>query len=191
MKRKNDPEVLKHYSTGVIPSNLVSVLGFDKTLHVASDMLNNEEWDDSLHEYAISLLEEVKQQFPQKWDSSWKYDALLGVGYHIILKYDERFAAYKRAMNKVQPAPPELLVALARCCFAPGKPPITEEEAISFIKEAIKTTPYIEGIELLRGIYKSLGNAKELTHWEKILENLKGNGPHLKRIEDIIYEEDV
>ena len=85
---------------------------------------------------------------------------MLGYTYHILLKYDERYKAYKRAFDRASPPPPELLVAIARCCIAPGKPQITEEEAILLIKQAIKTTPYVEGIQLLISLYESMRNIK-------------------------------
>ena len=74
---------------------------------------------------------------------------------------------------------------MARCCIAPGKPPITEEEAILMVKEAIKTTPYVEGVELLIGLYKSTGNMKEQKHWKTVLENIKENGHHLPLLDNI------
>ncbi len=170
---------LKQKSIDYCPLDLINRLGFEKAVTIARYMLVNEEWDGSLQEYAINILEELRQKYPEEWDTNWKYDALLGYAYHIILKYDERYAAYKRAFNKIHPPPPQLLVAMARCSITPGSPPITEEEAISFVQQAIRNTPYIEAIELLRGLYKSTGNIKEQQHWEKILENIKETGPHL------------
>lgn len=85
----------------------------------------------------------------------------------------------------MQPPPPQLLIAMARCYIAPGKPPITEEEAIDLVKQAIKTTQYIEGIELLRGLYKSIGNIKEQKYWENILEGIKERGVHLPTLDQI------
>ncbi len=177
---------LKQKSSNCDPLELVNAIGFEGALYLACDMLNNEEWDESLQEYAARVLENLRKKYPEKWNSSWRYDALLGYAYHILLKYDERYVAYKRAFDNIQPLPPpQLLVAMARCCIAPGKPPITEEEAILLVKEAIKTTPYIEGVELLRGLYKSVGNIKEQKHWENILENIKKNGVHLPPLDQI------
>lgn len=174
---------LKQKSNQYNPLDLVNVLDFDGALSMACDMLNNEEWDRILQEYATNLLEEIRNKYPEQWNSSWRYDALLGYAYDIILKYEERFVAYKRAFDKVNPQPPELLFALAGCCWAPGKPPITEEEAVSLVKEAIKTTPYVEGIELLTGLYKSMGNTKEQKYWQNMLE--KENGLHLPTLNKI------
>lgn len=176
---------LKQKSYSYTPTNLVNTLEFDAALRLACDMLNDEEWDESLQEYATSLLEELRKKFPDKWNTTWKYDALLGYAYDIIFKYDERYAAYKRALTKIQPPPPQLLVALAGCCIAPGKPPVTEEEAISLVKQAIATVSYIEAVELLRGLYKSKGNIKEQYYWEKVLEDIHKNGVHLPPLNQI------
>ncbi len=176
---------LKQKSKNYAPSDLAIELGFVEALNLAHQMLINEEWDESLQEYATNLLEEIRKKYPEKWNSNWKYDAFLGYAYHIILKYDERYLFYKSAFDKVYPPPPQLLVALAGCCWAPGKPPITEKEAISLVKQAIQIAPYIEAIELLRGLYKSIDNVEEQQHWEKVLENIKNIGPHLPSLDQI------
>lgn len=170
---------LKHTSNNYNPSKLIDSLGFNTALSIACDMLNNEEWDESLQEYATTILEELRKRYSTTWNADWQYDALLGYAYHITLKYDERFAAYKRAFNKIKPPPPQLLVAMARCCIAPGKPPITEDEAITLVKQAIESVQYIEAIELLKGLYKSTGNVEEQKHCEKVLESIRDTGSHL------------
>jgi tetratricopeptide (TPR) repeat protein len=148
-------------------------------------MLRDEKWEESLQEYATKLLEEIRKKYPEKWNSSWKYDAFLGYAYDIILDYDERYAALKRAFDRVNPPPPQLLVYLARCCWAPGKPPITQEEAVELVKEAIKKTPYIEGISLLRGLYKCMGKTEEQKQCEKTLEESQETGIHLPYLDEI------
>lgn len=176
---------LKQKSDNYTPSDLVRELGFEETLRIARQMLINEEWDESLQEYATKLLEEIRKKYPEKWNSNWKYEAFLGYAYDIVLKYDERYASYKRAADQEHPQPPQLLVALAGCCWAPGKPPITEEEAISFVKQAIASVQYIKAVELLRGLYQSTGNVKEQQYWEKVLEDIKDTGPHLPSLDHI------
>lgn len=176
---------LKKKSNYYNPSELALLISFDEGLRTACDMLNNAEWDEDLQEYATNFLEELRKKDPKKWKSSWKYDALLGYAYHIILKYDERYAAYKRAFEKINPPPPQLLIAMARCCWAPGSPPITEDEAISLVKQALSTTIYYEGASLLRGLYKSIGNTKEQNYWENVLEKMKGKEIHLPPLDQI------
>lgn len=165
--------------------DFVSHFGFDTSIHIARAMLNNDQWDDSLQNYATNLLETLRSKYPQKWDSTWRYDAILGYAYDIIFKYEDKFTAYMRAFDKIDPQPPELLVAIASCCWAPGFPPISEETAIEFLNKAIQTTPYIEAVELLIGINKSLGRHEEEHHWQIILKNLGSNGPRLPSLDQI------
>lgn len=175
---------LKEISTIFSAANLVNNRGFDESLNVARQILENEEWDQELQEYAVDLLEEIRKQFSEKWNSNWRYDAFLGYAYNIIFKYDERYAAYKRAFNRISPPPPQLLTALAECCWAPGSPPITEQEAILLVKEAMKEVPYIEAAQLIRGLYKSIGDTNQQVYWERILEKIKDNGIHLSSLSD-------
>ena len=179
---------LKEYANSFEPSDLVNILEFDKSLEIALNMLNNEEWEDSLQKYGTAILEAMRNKNPEKWNSSWRYDALLGYAYDIILNYDERYIAYKRAFDKITPASPQLLIAIAGCCIAPGKPPISEEEAILLVNEAIQVTPYIEGIELLKGLYKSIGNTEKQKFWEDVLNKNIERDPHLPSLDDFSDE---
>lgn len=179
-------EDLKHKSAEYIPSELVKQFGFENSLILSKQMLMNEKWDESLQAYAAKLLEEIRKSYPKEWNASWKYDAFLGYAYHILLKYDERYAAYKNALEKIQSPPPELLIAMARCCIAPGTPPLSDEEAISLSKQAIQNVPYVEGIELLIRLYKSAGNVKEQQHWVNVLEKMGKDVLHLPSLEQLV-----
>lgn len=176
---------LKEKSLKYSFSDLLEKFGFIETLNLARLMLINDKWDETLQEYATHLLEQIRKTYPIEWNSNWKYDALLGYAYDITFKYDERYIAYKRALSKVSPPPPQLQIALAGCCWAPGRPPITEEEAILLVKEAIAKIPYIEGVELLRGLYKSTGNINEQQFWDKYLEENEKTGSHLTSLDQI------
>ena len=177
-------ELVKLYPSSK-PLDLVKVLGFKKSLCVAYEMLNNEEWAWSVQEYATNMLKEIRRKFPRKWNSSWRYDGFLGYACYITFDYEERYAALKRAFDRANPKPPQLLVALAGCYWQPGKPPITEREAESLIKEAIQATPYIEGFERLRGLYKSIGKIEEQKRCERILEDIEKTGVRLPDLNTI------
>lgn len=176
---------LKNISSSHTPNELIESIDFKNAINIACEMLNNQEWDETLHEFATSILELLRIKYPEKWNLSWKYDALLGYAYNIILKYDERYEAYIRAIEKNQSPPPELLVALAKCCIAPGKPLLTEDKAIDLVKDVVSKVPYIEAVELLKGLYKSKGNIEEQLYWENIFEKIKDNGKHLPPINQI------
>lgn len=170
---------LKKKSLNTNPQHFAQSLEFDEIINIACNMLHNEEWDNDLQKYAIQVLEALRKRSPNQWNATWRYDAILGYAYDVILDYDNRYIAYKRAYDNANLPPPELLVALARCCWAPGEPPITEAEAISLAKRAVETVPYIEALELLRGLYKSVGNTKEQTHCENDLKVAMEIGKHL------------
>lgn len=176
-------EELKSISENQAPPNIVDSLCFEKTFCLVHQMLNNKKWDESLHEYGALLLENLRRSYPKEWNSHWKYDAFLGYAYDIIFDCDERYAAYHRAFQKANPPPPELLVAIARCCWSPGKPPITEKESISLVKKSIENIYYIESVRLLRGLYKSSGNIREQLYWENILDQIEKNGTHLPSLD--------
>lgn len=161
------------------PSDLIKMQGFNNTLVLTWNMIRNDQWDETLQIYATKLLEELKNEYPDRWNANWRYEAFLGYAYDVILNFDKRYIAYKKAFDKANPVPPELLVALARCCWSPGKPPITEEEAILLVKQSINNIQYIESIGLLRGLYKSMENEKEEKYWNNILSKVSENGVHL------------
>ncbi len=176
-------EELKSISENQAPPNIVDSIGFEKTLYLVHQLLNDKEWDESLHEYGALLLENLRRSYPKEWNSHWKYDAFLGYAYDIIFDCDERYAAYHRAFQKADPPPPELLVALAGCCSCPGKPPINEEKAIHLVKEAIKDTYYVDALIFLRGLYRSAGNHQEEKQWDSVLNHIQKEGKNLPSLD--------
>lgn len=101
------------------PHDLIDMLDFNKSLELALNMLNNEEWEESLQTYGVNLLEEMREKYHEKWNSSWKYDALLGYAYDITLKYDERYMAYKRALDKISPPPSSIVNCVSWVLHSP------------------------------------------------------------------------
>lgn len=186
MTISNHYNTLKQKSENYVPTELVDKLGFDGALRLAGEMLNNEQWDEELQNYAATLLEAIRSKYTSKWNSNWQYDALLGYAYDIVMNYDQKYLAFKRAFDKTDPPPPQLLVALASCCWAPGKLPLSEEEAVLLVQHAIKKIPYIEGVELLIGLNKSLGHTEEQKKWEKILSEIRNTGVHLPSLASIL-----
>lgn len=173
---------LKQMSTGST-YELINSMGFEKTLQVVHQMLNDKEWDESLHHYATQLLEALREKHFLEWNSHWKYDAFLGYAYEIVSNFDERFNAYQRAFKKAHPPPPQLLVALAGCCSCPRKPPISEEKAIHLVEEAIKDTYYVDALIFLRGLYRSAGNHQKEKHWDSVLNQIQKEGKNLPSLD--------
>jgi hypothetical protein len=155
------------------PLKLIENLGFEETIRLACAMLMNEKWEESLQNFAVELLNHLKDSYVEQWNSSWRFDGLLGFANDIIMNYDERYAAFKRALAKANPAPPELLIAYAKCNSSPGEPPVTRDEAISLVQQAIKDELYPEGVMFLRGLYWSAKDESATKYWSDILDSVK------------------
>ncbi len=178
-------EELKKVSHDYKPEELADMLTFDEGIKMACKMVSNDDRDETLKKYATKFLEKLRQKYPKEWNATWKYDAFLGSIYYRIMEYDKRYESYKRAFEKANPPPPELLIAMAGCCRCPGKPPVTEQEAISLAKQAMSDTYYYEGALLLRGLCRSIGDTEEQNYWDNVLEEMKGKETHLPRLDEI------
>lgn len=168
-------EELKKLSKQLSSFELARSVDFKDGIRIACSMLHNDKHDDDLQIYAVGFLEELRKVYQQKWDISWKFDALLGYAYDIAwVAYDEQYVAYMRALKKApRPTPSQLLVAIAGCCGAPGTP-LTKEEAIDLLKEAESRELSDRGLQLLRSLNKRLGNAKEQLYWDEVLKKAEG-----------------
>jgi tetratricopeptide (TPR) repeat protein len=170
-KSKNFIELINSHSI----KEIVQVLSFDDALKLAYNLLYNEKWDENLQEYAIKLLYEIRNIHQNRWNASWEHDALLGLACYIRYKHEERYEAYKKAFDKAENPPPRLLIELARCCICPGRPPISYDEAINLIMNALKEAPYTDGISLLCNIYSLKDDKVKEIYWNNILKKIDKN----------------
>jgi hypothetical protein len=157
------------------PFELANALPFHDAMRLADRLLTHDYLYDPWRHYAIEFLYAIRDQFSNEWSSSWRYDAYLGNACAFASRYDERYKAYRHAMTKISPAPPELLVVLASCNSAPGKPPISEEEAVRILIEVAHKKPYKDVVRMLiKGCYRKFREEpKELEYWEKLYQNLE------------------
>lgn len=149
-----------------------SQVSFADGLRIAYNLLHVHICNDLFREYAVDVLEGLRAMYPDKWNTSWQHDALLGFACNACNKYKERYEAYKRAFDKVSTPPPGLLIELARCYDCPGTPPISYEQAIEWATRAIKSYPYIDGIKLLYRLY-FLKNDPQAMYWYTLWKNMK------------------
>lgn len=158
------------------PEEVAKALTFKEALITAYLLLYNKEWDSDIQNYAADLLKEIRNIYPNHWIENWEYDALLGLAYYITSQHEERYAAYKRAFEKIQSnPPPRLLIELARCCICPGPPPISYDEGISLVMQALKQGLYTDGISVLCNLYSLKEDKVKLEYWSKILKNSNQN----------------
>lgn len=165
----------KELITNFNHSDIVKELCFFKAIKLSHLLLYNEKWDENIQEFAIKLLEAIMVTHPKEWNSSWQYDAFLGLAYDITLKYDERYEAFKRALEKVSPPPPQLLIAMAGCCICPGSPLVSYDQAIEYLNLALKDYLYVDGVGLMRAIYSLKNDIKNENYWTKIFKEIENH----------------
>jgi hypothetical protein len=157
------------------PNEISSTLSFKDGLRIAYRLLYNDDWNEDFQHYAVDLLYALRYAHADDWNISWEYDAFLGLACDITYKHDERYEAYKKAFDKCNSPPPRLLVEFARCCVCPGPPPISYDQAINLVMEAMKNQYYSDGISLLCVIYSLKGDKKQEGFWSNTLKKLPKN----------------
>lgn len=159
------------------PKKLAENLSFDDGRILAYKLLLNKELDDELREYAAELLDKLRFIYVKEWSADWKNDVFLGDAFLLTRKYDEEYAAYKRAYEKASPAPPSLLLCLASC-YGTLNPPITADEAEKLTLKALEKELSLRGVVIIRGIYKSKNDQNKFDYWDRIYQELKGKEQH-------------
>jgi len=142
------------------PEDIAKRFSFKDSLRIAYRLMYNDAWNYDLHDYAVDLFYAIREHHSEEWNSSWEYDALLGLACDITShKHDERFLAYKAAYDKTANPPPSLLISLASCVICPGKKPLSYDQAISLLLQAIRLVPYNDGVCLLSDLYAYKGDS--------------------------------
>ena len=177
IKKMDFHTIVKKYT----PKNLAENLSFDEGRILAFKILFCQEWDSDLTDYATELLDQLRFIYAKEWSKDWKNDVFLGDAFFLANKYDEQYAAYKRAYEKIQPAPPYLLLSLASC-YLSFDPPITIDEAEKLTLQALNKELSLRGVILIRGIYASKNDQVKFDLWDKIYQQLKEE--NLPSIED-------
>lgn len=170
---------------------LVKIVPFKEVIILACRMLYNKGWDGEIQNYATDLLQAIRRNSSKEWNACWKLDILLGLACEITLRYEEKYLAYKNASLKVNPIPPFLMLLLAQCYDSPGTPPVSRQEAKNLLLKALEIEKTIEGVSLLKWIYKRDNQLEEVEYWDKILKEVTENDLHTENlypsfVEDIV-----
>lgn len=170
--------IYKNYN----PDKILEELSFKDSMHLASQLYTNKDFDDALFIFAVDLLQETRKKYPKDWKNDWRNDLFLGDACNFTMRFHESYEAYKRAsLNFNSNLPPNLLVSLAGCYLAPGKPSISIEEAERMIKLALEKEKSIEAVTLIRGICKTKHREEEFSFWDKMLEELEKKNAYMKK----------
>ncbi len=155
------------------PQTTARSLPFREGIVTAYKMLFNSEHDDDIRDYAVRLLFAIRDIYNEEWESDLGYDVLLGDACSLTWRYDEKYAAFKRAYDRADPKTPYLLFSLAGCYITPDLPFVTIEQAEAFVKKALEQELSIQAVVLIRGICQTKGDQKGLDYWDEVLEEVE------------------
>lgn len=120
------------------PAEICHSLSFEETMRFANDLFYKNMQDHEIQTYAVALAYAIRDQFQDQWNLDWKNDVFLGYLCSMIWRYDEEYECYKRAYDKLSDPSDILLLLLAGCNKAPGKPPITQQESEFYLKRLFR-----------------------------------------------------
>lgn len=151
-------------------------------MHVVEHLFYDDIQDDENQQFALHLALEIKEHFKENWEEDWKNDVFLGNLYEMLCLYDERYFYYKRAYDKLNDPPTELLLFLSNCNNAPGIPPITDEESEFYLKKALETKLTYEVALAMRSFYKLKEDKSQEEYWDQVSKKLKEENIHSDQI---------
>jgi len=154
------------------PEHAVRALSFRRAMGLAHSMLLNDERDDEIREYAVRLLQQIRDSYQEEWDADWRNDKFLGDACYLIVDYEGKYASYMRAYEKVEHAPASLLLALAGCDISPDVPSVTLQEAEDLVKRALQEGVSPKAAILMKGICSQKNDAEGVKYWDKILQDI-------------------
>ncbi len=182
--QKDWGELIKNY----LPQEICLSLSYNNAMWLTKHLFYDDRSNDENQQFALKLAVEIRKHFIGKWEEDWKNDIFLGDLYSILWLYDEQYDCYKRAYDKLADPPAALLLLLAGCQNAPD-PPITEEEAESYLRKSAEKKITFETALMMRTLYERKGNPFQVKYWDQIYRKLEQRNIHADLlIPDIFYE---
>lgn len=166
------------------PEDLAKALPFKKAMVLSKMLLENEKWDSDLQEYAIELIENIKQLYSREWNRDWKHEAYLGYAYGALgWDIEKEFEAYSTAVQKSATPPIEILMHMALLWSYPGiyKAKMDEERAIRIFEKVVQTIPYIEAVGALIRLYEETKQIDKAMYWKEVLKESEQKDLYDKR----------
>lgn len=174
ISQKDWRSLVSNYSV----KDVCSSLNFSEVMHVIKHLFYDDIQDDEKQQYALKLAFEVKDLFKKEWESDWKNDVFLGGLCVMLWLYDERYFCYKKAYDKLEDPPAELLLLLSDCNSAPGSPPITDEESEFYLRKAIEKKVTCEAAFTMRSLCKLKRDEFQAEYWDQMYKKLEKENVH-------------
>lgn len=155
------------------PKEVCLSLNFSEAMWLTKLIFYDDMYNDTNQDFGLKLAFEIKNHFDNQWKKDWKNDVFLGDLCSFLCLYDERYICYKRAYDKLTDPPAALLLLLAGCHSAPGTPPITEEEAESYLKKSADKKITFETALMMRTFFESRGDKSQVEYWDQLYKKLE------------------
>jgi hypothetical protein len=166
------------------------VFNYRECMALAYDLFFKNLHDSGIQDFSVRLFFAIALAYPIEWNTDWKNDAFLGKLCSITWRYDEMYACYKKAYDRLKDPPDSLLILLADCNFAPGLPPISDKESDEYLERAIRKKITYEGAEMMRGRARMKGDKQEEAYWDIQCNELKRKNIHMDTvIPDVLLEQ--
>lgn len=161
---------------------ICKALSFKDAMHVVKHLFYDDIQDDEKQQYALKLAFKIKDHFKTEWESDWKNDVFLGGLCVMLWRYNERYLCYKRAYDKLNDPPAELLFLLSDCNSAPGAPPITDKEAELYLKKSMEKKMTSESAFTMKSICRLKGDKSQEEYWDKVYKKLEKENVHFDQL---------
>ena len=169
ISKKNLEDLVSNYTV----EDLVKSLSFKKALILSKKLLENDEWDPNLQEYAIHLIEKIRKSHPEEWNNDWRHEAYLGYAYGALgCDIEKEFNAYSIAAKRAISPPMEISMHMALLWSYPGiyKTKMDEEKAIKILEQVANKIPYMEAVGGLVRLYEETKQSDKAAYWKEILK---------------------
>jgi hypothetical protein len=152
---------------------ICETLNFSETMWLAMQLAYDDWHNDKNQQFSLTLIFELKDHFKDEWKGDWKNEVFLGDLCSFLCLYEEQYIAYKAAYDKLADPPASLLLLLSGCLNTPGTPPITEEEAESYLKRAASKKVTFETALMMRSLYERKGKKFQAAQWDNVYRKLE------------------
>ncbi len=152
---------------------LCSLLNFNEAMHLVKHLAYDDFGNSDHQQFALNFILEVTNHFKLEWEKDWKHEVFLGDLYSFMCLYDEQYLCYKKAYDQLEDPPATLLFFLSTCNSAPGTPPITDEEAESYLRRALSKKLTYEIALSMRSLCKDKGDTIQADNWDQQYNKLK------------------
>lgn len=175
---KNWESIILNYSI----KDVCRSLNFGEAMQVVKHLFYDDIQDDEKQQYALKLAFEIKDIFKKEWENDWKNDVFLGGLCVMLWLYDERYFCYKKAFDKLEDPPSELLLLLSDCNSAPGIPPITDEESEFYLRKAAEKKLTCEVALAMKTFSRFKKDHMQEDYWDRMYNKLKKENIHSQQI---------